>query len=171
MATSGVSERVKNPEVGPYFIVPKGLIQSGIAARIGPHATAVYVALCEHANRGKRENQNTFPVSDRALAADTRVAERTIRDIRTKLIEEHLVTCVRKAGNSYTYTLISVQRTWVPVKDRPRQPKKRRALHAPKPAAADNCGRVGVQQTLPYPDGNGSSTRAALLAGRPGKAC
>lgn len=124
----------KNPEVGPYFIVPKGLFQNGIAARIGPFAVTIYAALCEQANR---KNGNTLSVSDRTLAADTGVAERTIRDIRSKLFEAGLVTFVREPGSSYTYTLILVQPARIPVKERLRQPKRRRANYAPQLAAAD----------------------------------
>lgn len=124
----------KNPEVGPYFIVPKGLFHNGIAARVGPSAVTVYVALCEHANR---RNGNVVSVSDRALAADTGVAERTIRDVRTKLYREGVISFVREPGQSYTYTLLPVQPAWIAIKDRPRQPKKRRALHAAEPRAAD----------------------------------
>jgi hypothetical protein len=148
MAGTGSAALRPNPDVGPYFRVPKGLFQNGIARQLGASAVAVYVALCEHANR---KGVNVFSVADRSLAADTGIAERTIRDVRTKLSDAGLVSFVREAGHSYTYTLIPVQLAWVPVEDRPRQPKKRRALYAPKPAATDDCGRVGVQQILPYP--------------------
>jgi hypothetical protein len=155
MGTSGpsgaVAKRAGRVELGPYFIVPKGLIQGGIAGRIGPHATAVYIALCEHANRGNREDQNTFSVSDRALAADTGVAERTIRDIRTKLIEKHLIMCEREAGQSYSYTLLPLTNTFIRIEERPRQIKRRRALHAQKPRLDDNQKLTGVQQMLPDP--------------------
>lgn len=147
MAAAGDAAPRPNPDVGPYFRVPKGLFQNGIAPRLGASAVTVYAALCEHANR---KGANVFSVGDRSLAADTGMGPRTIRDIRTKLRSEGLVSFVREAGNSYTYTLVPVQLAWVPVEDRPRQPKKPRALHAPKPVAADGCGRVGVQQTLPY---------------------
>jgi hypothetical protein len=175
MGTSGpsgaVAKRAGRVELGPYFIVPKGLVQGGIAGRIGPHATAVYIALCEHANRGKREDQNTVSVSDRALAADTGVAERTIRDILTKLIEKHLVRCERGAGQSYSYTLLPLTTAFIPIEDRPRQIKRRRALHAPKPRSNDIQMLVGVQQTLPDPSGKECRIHPARFADLFGKVC
>ena len=116
-----------NPELGPYFRVPKGVMVNGIAGRIGPAALAVYVALCEHANR---RNGNIVHVSDKTLAADTRVAERTIREARTKLLVEKLISFTREPGQSYTYTLLLVPDVWTPVEKRYRKPKMPRALHA-----------------------------------------
>jgi DNA-binding transcriptional ArsR family regulator len=141
MGTGGpsvpVTKRAGRVELGPYFTVPKVLIQSGIAGRIGPYATVVYIALCEHANRGKREDQNTFSVSDRALAADTGIAERTIRNHRTKLVEQGLISCRRDTGQSYIYTILLLPSEWVPIKDRPRKKRKRRALHASRLALVE----------------------------------
>jgi hypothetical protein len=175
MGTRGLSgpvtKLVGRVELGPYFTVPKGLIYGGIAGRIGPHATAVYIALCEHANRGKREDQNTFSVSDRALASDTGVAERTIRDIRTKLMEHYLIRCERRAGQSYSYTLLSLTETFIRIEDRPRQIKRRRALHAQKPRPTDNQKLAGVQQMLPDPSGKGYRIHPATFADLSGNVC
>lgn len=157
----------KNPDVGPYFNAPKGLYLNGIAARIGASAVAVYLALCLHANQ---KNGNVFPVSDRTLAADTGVAERTIRDVRTRLQAEGLISFVRDPGQSYTYTLMPIQLARMAVKERLRQPKKRRALHAQQ-QDADSKRTSAVQQILPYHSGNACHTTAENFAREPGKVC
>jgi hypothetical protein len=139
MAPERIYEPRKNPDVGPYFKVPKGLIQNGIAARIGPSAVTVYVALCEHANYA---NGNVFSTSDRALAAETGVAERTIREVRTRLQSEMLISFTRSLGQSYTYTVIPVKpAARIPVKEKLRQPRKRRGLHATE-RSADRAGKA-----------------------------
>ena len=120
-----------NRDLGPYFAVPKGFIRGGVAARLGPSAALVYVALCEHRNRDRKK---ALSVSDRALAADTGVAERTICGIRAKLAAEKLITYSRSNGASHTYTLLPVPPTWVPIADRPRRKREPRARGAAVPA-------------------------------------
>jgi hypothetical protein len=147
MASENVKGAPKNPDLGPYFTVPKGLIRNGIAARIGPSAVAVYVALCEHANR---VNGNVVSVSDRAIATETDVAERTIREVRILLQSKGLVYLTRQPGCSYTYNLIPVKvERSIPVKDSPRPPKKPRAIHATRQAAEDTQESPKVRQNLP----------------------
>jgi hypothetical protein len=170
MAANGSSKPSKNPEVGPYFRVPKGLLQNGIAARIRPSAVALYTALCENANR---RNGNTFSVSDRALAADTGIAERTIRDIRTQLFEEELISFTRQPGSSYTYTLIPVRLAQrIPVNERRRQPKKPRGTyHSSEGVAAGLKTHSKPQQTLPHPSGKSRHTTPSLFAELTGNVC
>lgn len=168
MAAFRGSGSSKNPVLGPYFTVPKGLIQNGIAARIGPSAVTVYVALCEQANR---KNGNSLSVSDKTLAADTGVAERTIRNIRTRLSEAGLVLFEREPGSSYSYTLVAVQLARrVPVKERLRQPKKPRGvLHNTIPNRPGTSPEV--QQNLHHPSGKFCYTSSALFADPTGKIC
>lgn len=159
----------KNPELGPYFVVPKGLFQNGIAARIGPYAVAIYAALCEWANR---KNGNVVSVSDRSLAADTGVAERTIRDIRALLLNNGLVSLNREPGQSYTYTLLPVTLApRVPVKQRPRQPKKQRALYAPRLDLSMLRTGLEVQQKRPHSSRNICNRPLAEFAGPSGRIC
>jgi hypothetical protein len=142
----------KHPDLGPYFIVPKGLLQNGIAARVGASAVALYVALCEHANR---KHSNVFSISDKSLASDTGVAERTIRDARTRLHREGLISFNRQPGHSYTYTLLNVKLSpRIPLNERLRQPKKPRALHSTERPISTVKSDSEVQQKALHPSGN-----------------
>lgn len=115
-------------EIGPYTKIPNRLFGSGLAAKLGSSATIVYVALCDHANR---DGKNTFKASDRAIAADTGISERTIVDARKALVEHGLIQCARENGQSYVYTLLAQKDLiWVPIKNRSRQKCKPRAIHA-----------------------------------------
>jgi hypothetical protein len=144
--------QARNPALGPYFITPKGLFQNGIAARIGASAVTIYVALCEQANR---KNGNVVSISDRSLASDTGVSERTIREIRPNLCRERLVSFNREPGHSYTYTLFPVELApRIPVKERPRQPKKPRALYAERRDVPPLKTASEVQQKPLHPSGN-----------------
>ena len=162
MAAGAALGRTKNPELGRYFTVPKGLIENGIAARIGASAVTIYVALCLHANQ---KNGNVVPVSDRTLAAETGVAERTIRQVRFRLCKERLVTVDRKPGASYDYTLIPVQLTArIPIKERLRKPRKPRAIHASRQTASALAKKPEIQQKLPHYSGESCHTTGALFA-------
>ena len=114
-------------DIGPYTQIPNRFFGSGIAARLGPSAGYIYLALCDHANRN---GSNTFKASDRALAGDTRIASRTICDARKRLIEYGLISCNREKGQSHVYTLLKPSWEWKPLKERPRRTLKPRALHA-----------------------------------------
>lgn len=117
--------------LGPYFTVPKGLFSSGIGASMGPSAIAVYTALCHHLNDSRRrEQQHTVAVSDKALAADTGVSERNLRNIRIKLSASQLVKIFREPGQSYRYTLQSVEWQRIKLEDRLRPKRGRRGLHS-----------------------------------------
>jgi hypothetical protein len=113
-------------EIGPYSKFPSKLFGSGIAATLGASTSIVFLALCEHANRN---NSNVFKASDRALASDTGLGTRTICEARKKLIEHDLIYCSRESGQSYKYTLKTQSLKWKPLKERPRQKGKPRALH------------------------------------------
>ncbi len=108
-----------------------------MAAKLGPSATLLYVALCDHANRG---SSNTFKASDKALASDTGIATRTICNARKRLSEHGLITFYRPEGQSYTYTLCKPSLQWVSLAERVRVKRKPRAFHAQ--------GVVSPQQTL-----------------------
>lgn len=131
-----------NRDLGPYFAVPKGLIRGGIGAGLGAAASIVYVALCEHRNRG---NGKSFTVSDRTLAADTGVAENTIRGIRKKLISARLIECSRPPGCSFTYTLLPVSGEFIRVADRQRSKQKPRGR-----AVLPHWLAAKPQHTTPY---------------------
>jgi len=114
-------------DIGPYSQIPNRFFGSGKAAALGPSTSLFYLALCEHANRA---GENCFKASDRALASDTGLSTRTICDARKRLIENRLVFCSREDGQSYNYTLQRPELPWVPIKQRPRQKQKPRAIHA-----------------------------------------
>jgi len=114
-------------DIGPYARIPHRFFGSGMAARLGPSAAFIYLALCDHANR----NGNvSFKASDKALASETTIAPRTICNARKKLIEYGLISCKREKGQSHTYTLLKPSWEWKPLKERPRRTLKPRALRA-----------------------------------------
>jgi hypothetical protein len=114
-------------DVGPYTQIPNRFFGSGMAARLGPSAGYIYIALCEHANRN---SSVTFKASDKALASETTIAPRTICNARKKLIECGLISCEREKGKSHTYRLLKLSWEWKPLKERPRTKLRPRALHA-----------------------------------------
>jgi len=114
-------------DIGGYAKFPNRLFGSGMAARLGPSATLIYLALCDHANR---KSEMSFSASDNALAGDTGIAPRTIFNARKKLIEYGLISCEREKGRSHIYTLLKPSWEWKPLKERPRRTLKPRALHA-----------------------------------------
>jgi hypothetical protein len=115
-------------DIGPYTQIPNRFFGSGMAARLGPSAGYIYIALCEHANR---TSSVTFKASDKALASETTIAPRTICNARKKLIEYGLISCKREKGQSHIYTLLKPSWEWMPLKERHRRKLKPRALHAP----------------------------------------
>lgn len=120
-------------EIGLYTEIPSKFFGSGTAARLGPTASLVFLALCEHANR---HESNTFKASDKALAADTGYGPRTICDARKRLIEHGLISCMRPEGQSFEYTIPAFTLKWKPLAQRLRAKRKPRALHSstvPKP--------------------------------------
>ncbi len=114
-------------DIGPFTKIPHRLFGSGRAALLGPSATLLLIALCDHANRN---GGNTFSASDRALAADTALSPRTIFNARKRLREFQMLSAERENGRSYRYTLPKFEMDWVPIKDRPRAKKRARALYA-----------------------------------------
>lgn len=114
-------------DVGPYTRIPNRFFGSGVAARLGPSAGYIYLALYEHANRN---SSLTFKVSDRALASETTIAPRTICNARKKLIEQDLISCKREKGQSHVYTLSKPSWEWKPLTERHRRKLKPRAFHA-----------------------------------------
>ena len=121
-------------DIGPFTMIPRRFFGSGMAQKLKPSASLLYLALCEHANR---EPSNTFKTSDRALASETTLGTRTICDARKKLIENKLITCDREEGQSFTYTLLPQSLEWMPLAKRLRQNLKPRALHAVRKSS---CG-------------------------------
>jgi hypothetical protein len=116
-------------DIGPYTQIPNRFFGSGMAARIGPSAGYIYLALCDYANR---ESAMTFKTSDKALASETTFAPRTICNARKKLAEYGLISFKREKGHSHVYTLLKPSWEWKPLKDRLRNTRKPRAYHASK---------------------------------------
>jgi hypothetical protein len=114
-------------DIGPYTQIPNRFFGSGMAARLGPSAGFIYLALCDHANRN---GDVSFKASDKALASETTIAPRTICNARKKLIEYGLISCKREKGQSHVYTLLKPSWEWKPLKERHRRTLKPRALHA-----------------------------------------
>ena len=114
-------------DIGQWARFPNRFFGSGLASRIGTSACVLYFALCEHANRPQPPS-NTFKASDKALASDTGLSPRTIRDARIKLLENGLIEYSREPGQSYTYTLLRQELRRLRLAERPRQKRKPRAL-------------------------------------------
>lgn len=114
-------------EIGPFTKIPNKFFGSGKAAMLGPSASLLFLALCEHANRNSHV---TFKASDKALASETTIAPRTICNARKKLLEYGLISYTRQKGQSYVYTLLKPSWEWKPLKERPRRALKPRALYA-----------------------------------------
>lgn len=119
--------------IGHFARFPNRFFGSGLAAKLGQSAALIYLCLCDHANR---EGDNTFRVSDRALAADTGIAQRTIINARKALIERDLIDCTRDPGRSYQYTVKTPSLNWKPQKERGRVKGKPRGNR--KVPAVDN---------------------------------
>jgi hypothetical protein len=122
-----VSQRRQPVDIGPYTKIPNRFFGSGIAARLGPSAGYIYLALCEHANR---TSSMSFMASDKALASETTIAPRTICNARKKLAEEELIFYERAKGQSHVYTLLKPSLEWKPLKERPRRTLNQRAIPA-----------------------------------------
>jgi len=115
--------------IGPWARFPNKFFGSGMARKVGASASVLYFALCENANRD-RQPSNTFKASDKALASETDLSPRTIRNARNKLIDNGLISCSRKPGESFTYTLLRQDLKWLKRSKRPRQKRKPRAMAA-----------------------------------------
>lgn len=126
----GLTQRHASVDIGDYARFPNKLFGSGLARKLGPSATLLYLVLCEAANRNSK-GLNTCSVRDDQLAWETGLGTRTIRDKRTKLVESGLVQIHREPGQKYIYTLLPQDLKWLKVKDRaPRQKKQPRGMHA-----------------------------------------
>ena len=111
-------------DIGPYTKIPNRFFGSGLAARLGTAAGFLYVALCDHANR---KSSLVFKVSDKALAADTGIAPRTICKARCRLMEHDLLSYTRSEGQTYQYSLKPLKLEWKPIHERLRPAKRPRA--------------------------------------------
>jgi hypothetical protein len=118
-------------EIGLYSAMPSKFFSSGTAARLGPAASLVFLALCENANRHEK---NQFKASDRALASETGYSPRKICDARKRLIEHGLISCTRQEGQSFEYTLPAYSFDWVRLENRLRKKRKPRALYSSRTA-------------------------------------
>jgi DNA-binding transcriptional ArsR family regulator len=118
-------------DIGPWARFPNKFFGSGMARKVGPSASVLYFALCENANRN-REPSNTFKTSDKALASETGLSPRTMRNVRTKLLENGLVAYSREPGQNYTYTLLRQELKWLSRSERPRLKKRPRAMAVAK---------------------------------------
>jgi DNA-binding transcriptional ArsR family regulator len=122
-------QRQKSVDIGPFARFPNKFFGSGMARKVGASASLLYFAFCENANRNKVPS-NSFKASDKALASETGLSPRTIRDARTKLYENELVSYSREPGQSYIYTLLRQELKWLKRSERPRQKRKPRAMAA-----------------------------------------
>jgi DNA-binding transcriptional ArsR family regulator len=118
-------------DIGPWARFPNKFFGSGMARKVGPSASVLYFALCENANRNRKPS-NTFKTSDKALASETGLSPRTMRNVRTKLLENGLVAYSREPGQNYTYTLLRQELKWLRRSERPRQKKRPRAMAVAK---------------------------------------
>lgn len=117
-------QRQKSVDVGLFARFPNKFFGSGMARKLGPSATVLYIALCENANRN-REPSNTFGARDRDLAWETGLSPRTIRNVRIRLLENRLVEYRREPGQKYIYTLLRPELRWFKLAERPPRQKLR----------------------------------------------
>lgn len=129
ISNPGHAEKQRTLDIGLFTKIPSKFFSSGLAAELKPSAAILYLALCEHANR---ENSNQFKASDRALASETSLSERTISSSRKILEGKSIITCSRDKGQSYSYKLERLKLTWRPLKERIRQKRKARARQSGK---------------------------------------
>jgi len=111
-------------DIGLFARFPNKFFGSGLARKIGPSASVLYLALCETANRGNGRN-NIFTARDKSLAWETGLSPRTIRNLRAKLIENGLVKLSQEPGQNYTYTLLRQELKWFKNAERPPRQKQR----------------------------------------------
>ncbi len=116
-------------DIGPWSKIPNKFFCSGMACKVGQSASLLYLDLCENANRPQPPT-NTFKTSDNALASETGLSPRTIRDARIRLMENGLIAYQREPGQSYIYTLKRQELKWLKLAERPRQKMKPRAMAA-----------------------------------------
>jgi len=130
-AISDTRSKAQKPklDIGLWARFPNKFFGSGMARKVGTSASVLYFALCENANRDQ-EPSNTFKASDKALASETGLSPRTMRDARITLFENGLVSYSREPGQSYTYTLLRQELKWLKRSERPRQKLKPRAMAA-----------------------------------------
>jgi len=116
-------------DIGPFAKFPNKFFSSGMARKVGRSGSLLYFALCENANR-YRVPSNTFKASDKALASETGLSPRTMRNVRIKLWENGLVEYSREPGESYTYTLLPQCLKWLKRTERLRHKQQPRAMFA-----------------------------------------
>jgi DNA-binding transcriptional ArsR family regulator len=135
-STEFEGQRQKSVDIGLFARFPNKFFGSGTARKLGTSASLLYFALCENANRN-REPSNTFKASDKALASETGLSPRTLRNVRIRLLENGLVTYQREPGESYTYTLVRQNLSWVKLTERLRPKRRARGMStasaAPEP--------------------------------------
>lgn len=112
-------------DVGPFTKVPNKYFGSGKGQTVGPSATVLYFALCEN---GNRNSSNTFKASDKALASETSLSPRTLRNARIRLREHGLIAYSREPGQSFAYELLPQNLNWLPRENRPRNRMRPRAM-------------------------------------------
>jgi hypothetical protein len=145
---------------GGYARMPYNLHRSGIAARIGPDAVALYAGLLDQANRN---SSTRFKVSDRKLAANTRISTRNILELRKVLIEASLIKYTVEPGDSGIYELLPFDATEVPVKERPLPKRKPRGRFAKK----NQKSRDSLHGESPNPSENEPEIQDDAWAGLP----
>lgn len=124
--------RQKSVDIGLFARFPNTFFSSGMARKLGPSASVLYIALCENANRNCPPS-NTFAAADKTLAWETGLSPRTLRNVRIKLMENGLVKYGREPGQKYTYTLLRQELKWLKVAERPpRQERRPRGMAAAK---------------------------------------
>ncbi len=86
----------------PFFTVPQYVVESGLWAHMTYSQKAVYVVLLW---RSERRSSPVFQLADKDLFEKSRVARRTIREVRIRLREFGLIKYYCKPGDSYCYTI------------------------------------------------------------------
>jgi len=135
----------KKTGMGDFFRVPNPLHRSGIAARIGPTVTALYLGLLDQA---ARRNSNRFGVSDRKLSANTGISPRTMVELRKVLVESGLIRYSTAPGHSPVYELLAFDAQEIPYENRQRAKKRARGRSAPRERVQEFDPWNGLPQIL-----------------------
>lgn len=131
--------------IGRFARFPYRLFGSGLGAALGTSAGWLYVALCDQANRSSSVR---FRVTDRTLAANTGLSERTIIDLRKHLAEKGLIEFSVSPGQRPVYELKAIPETDIHPSERPREKRKPRGRSSAKNASEVDDLWGGLPQIL-----------------------
>jgi hypothetical protein len=135
--------------LGPWARFPYRLFGSGLAAAVGDSALCLYFALLDQANRN---GSIRFAVRDKVLAANTGISERTLTDLRKRLVRHGLIDVSVAPGQKPYYELKGITDTDIRPDERPREKGKPRGRSSPKRDEPDKMNILTEAASAPEPD-------------------